>query len=55
MPMKLDYIFSIMDKVPASLKRSLIDEPFTPQPSRYLTDGKVIPQVKKKDILLSYP
>mgnify|MGYP004457265057 FL=1 len=54
-PMKLDYIFSIMDKVPASLKRSLIDEPFTPQPSRYLTDGKVIPQVKKKDILLSYP
>ena len=55
MPMKLDYIFSIMDKVPASLKRSLIDEPFTPQPSRYLTVGKVIPQVKKKDILLSYP
>ena len=55
MPMKLDYIFSIMDKVPASLKRSLIDEPFTPQPSRYLTDGKVIPQVKKRDILLSYP
>ncbi len=55
MPMKLDYIFSIMDKVPASLKRSLIDEPFTPQPSRYLTDGKVIPQIKKKDILLSYP
>ena len=55
MPMKLDYIFSIMDKVPASLKRSLIDEPFTPQPSRYLTDGKVIPQVKRKDILLSYP
>ena len=55
MPMKLDYIFSIMDKVPASLKRSLVDEPFTPQPSRYLTDGKVIPQVKRKDILLSYP
>lgn len=55
MPMKLDYIFSIMDKVPASLKRSLVDEPFTPQPSRYLADGKVIPQVKKKDILLSYP
>ena len=54
-PMKLDYIFSIMDKVPASLKRSLIDEPYTPQPSRYLTDGKVILQVKKKDILLSYP
>ena len=26
MPMKLDYIFSIMDKVPASLKRSLIEK-----------------------------
>lgn len=55
MPMKLDYIFSIMDKVPASMKRSLTDEPFTPQPSRYLTEGSVMQQVKKKDILLSYP
>ena len=55
MPMKLDYIFSIMDKVPASMKRSLTDEPFTPQPSRYLTEGSVIQQVKKRDVLLSYP
>ncbi len=55
MPMKLDYIFSIMDKVPASLKRSLIDEPFTPQPSRYLTLGTVIPKVKKKAIRISSP
>lgn len=55
MPMKLDFIFSIMDKVPTSMKRSLIDEPFTPQPSRYLTEGSVMKQVKKNDVLLSYP
>lgn len=54
-PMKLDYIFSIMDKVPTSMKRSLTEEPFTPQPSRYLTEGSVMKQVKKKDVLLSFP
>lgn len=54
-PMKLDYIFSIMDKVPTSMKRSLTDEPFTPQPSRYLTEGSVMKQVKKNDVLLSFP
>ena len=32
-PMKLDYIFSIMDKVPVSMKRSLVDVPFAPQPA----------------------
>ena len=55
MPMKLDYIFSIVDKVPASMKRSLTDDVFTPQPSRYLTEGSVMKQVKKRDVLLSYP
>ena len=54
-PMKLDYIFSIMDKVPISMKRSLTDEVFTPQPSRYLADDSVMKQVKRKDVLLSYP
>ena len=55
MPMKLDFIFAIIDKVPASMKRSLTDEPFTPQPSSMLAEGSVMAQVKKKDILLSYP
>ncbi len=54
-PMKLDYIFSIIGKLPDSMKRSLVDEPFSPQPSRMLQDGSVMKQVKKKDILLSYP
>ncbi len=55
MPMKLDYIFGIMDKVPASMKRSLVDEPFAPQPSPHVQEGSVMAQVKKKDLLLSYP
>lgn len=54
-PMKLDFIFSIMDKVPTSMKRSLTDEAFTPQPSRYLTDESITKQVKRRDVLLSYP
>lgn len=54
-PMKLDFMFAIADKVPASMKRSLIDEPFTPQPSPMLAEGSVMAQVKKKDVVLSYP
>lgn len=55
MPMKLDYMFAIADKVPASMKRSLTAESFSPQPSAAVARGSVMAQVKKKDILLSYP
>ena len=55
MPMKLGFIFAIADKIPDSMKRALIDEPFVPQPSASLADGSVMEQVKKKDVLLSYP
>lgn len=55
MPMKLDFIFAIADKLPESMKRALTDEPFTPQPPAMLADGSVMAQVKKKDILLTYP
>lgn len=54
-PMKLDYIFSIIGKLPESMKRSLVDEPFTPQPCKEVKDGSIMKQVRKKDILLSYP
>lgn len=54
-PMKLDYIFSIIGKLPESMKRSLVDEPFTPQPAQMVQDIGVMRQVKRKDILLSYP
>lgn len=55
MPMKLGFIFAIADKIPDSMKRALTDKPFTPQPSASLADGSVMDQVKKKDVLLSYP
>ena len=44
-----------MPMLPESMKRSLIYEPFTPQPAAMLAPGSVMEQVKKKDVLLSYP
>ena len=55
MPMKLDYMFVIGDKVPPTLKEKLTDAPYIPQPSPYISDGAILPQVKRRDILLSYP
>lgn len=55
MPMKLDFIFSLIDKIPVSMKRSLMDATFSPQPSVSLAEGSVMAQVKKRDVLLSYP
>lgn len=54
-PMKLDYIFSIIGKLPTSMKRSLIEVPFIPQPAQMAQNTDVMKQVKRKDILLSYP
>lgn len=54
-PMKLDYIFSMISKLPESMKRSLVDAPFVPQQSSWVQEGSVMKQVKRKDILLSYP
>ena len=55
MPMKLGFIFTIADKVHESMKKALTDPPFLPQPSSMLSEGSVMEQVKKKDVLLSYP
>lgn len=55
MPMKLGFIFTIADKVPESMRKALTDPPFIPQPSSMLSEGSVMEQVKKKDVLLSYP
>ena len=54
-PMKLGYMFAVAEKVPESMKRSLIYPPFHPQEARMVTDGSIMKQVKKKDIMLSYP
>lgn len=54
-PMKLAYIFSVVDKVPLSMRRSLIYPSFVPQPSPMVQEGSMMKQVKRKDVLLSYP
>lgn len=54
-PMKLDFIFAIADKVPVSMRKALNYEPFSPQPSAMVTAGSIMNQVKKNDIILSYP
>ncbi|MDD3360453.1 MAG: polyphosphate kinase 1 [Hespellia sp.] len=54
-PMKLDFIFAVADKVPVSMRRSLNYEPFSPQISSMVAGGSVMNQVKKHDIILSYP
>lgn len=55
MPMKLSYIFSVIEKVPVTMKRSLVDEAFVPQPAWMVHDGSMMRQVKRHDILLTYP
>lgn len=55
MPMTLDFVFSVIEKVPDSMKRPLTDTTFVPQPSASVAEGSVMAQVKRRDILLSYP
>lgn len=55
MPMKLGFIFTMADKVPEPMRKALIDAPYSPQPNASLADGSIMQQVKKKDVLLSYP
>lgn len=55
MPMKLDYMFSIVGNLPESMKRSLVYEPFSTQKSAHVQEGSMLKQVKKQDILLFYP
>ena len=56
MQMKLSYIFSVAEKVPEHMRRTLIYEPFVPQKSAMVDEEtSMIRQIRKKDILLSYP
>lgn len=54
-PMMLEYMFQVAEKIPVSMKKSLLYEPFSPQQSAIVRDGSVMKQVKKQDVLLSYP
>lgn len=54
-PMMLEYMFQVAEKIPVSMKKPLLYEPFSPQQSAIVRDGSVMKQVKKQDVLLSYP
>ena len=56
MPMKLSFIFSVAEKVPEHLRRTLVYEPFSPQKAAMVEDEtSIMKQIRRKDILLSYP
>ena len=56
MPLKLSYIFSVAEKVPEHLRRTLVYEPFSPQKAAMVEDEtSIMKQIRRKDILLSYP
>ncbi len=55
MPMKLKYIFSIAERVPAQLKRDLSYPVFVPQPSLQISETKIMAQLNRQDALLFYP
>ncbi len=55
MSMKLDYVFAIAGNLPDAMKRPLVYRTFTPQESRFVQEGSVFRQVKRKDLLLFYP
>ena len=54
-PMKLDYIYGLIEKMPAERRQELIYPSFTPQPAAAVAPGSIIRQVLHKDLLLSYP
>ena len=54
-PMKLGFMFSVIDKAPDSMKRALTYEPFSPQMAKMVEEGSMMKQIRRKDILLSYP
>lgn len=54
-PMKLEYIFSIIDKLPEEKRAELVEKPFIPQRGKMVEEGKITKQIRKRDILLSYP
>ncbi len=55
MPMKLSYIFEMIDKMPEPMKKSLTYTPFSPQPCGRITEPTMTKQIQKKDLLLFYP
>ena len=54
-PMKMDYAYGVIAKIPGPLQKTLLYPPFSPQKSPQVEPGSMIRQVRRHDILLSYP
>lgn len=55
MPMKLDYVFALSEKLPEEMRKTFVYPPFSPQPSKQVEPGSMMCQIRKKDVLLFYP
>ena len=55
MPMKLDYIFQMIDKMPLSVKEPLSYSSYTHRPHLFEQAGSIMKMAEEKDILLHYP
>ena len=55
-PLKLGYVYKMIDRVPEGLRKSLLYEPFEPVwPAAIKKNESLIAQAERKDILLAYP
>lgn len=55
-PLDCSYFFELIDQLPLNVKSALSYKPFVPQTTSQLDPSKpYIPQILKKDVLLSYP
>lgn len=55
-PIKMEYAYSVGDKLPEDERRELSDPPFEPQQPAMLPAGQsLLKTVTKRDVLLSYP
>lgn len=54
-PMKMDYVYALLSRVPPAMSRALVYPPFTPQITIPGYQGNMLRLVKKQDMLLSFP
>lgn len=54
-PMKLSYVWQMVEKVPLVMRQKLMYPTFAPQNSPMVEEGSMMKQVRRNDILLFYP
>ena len=54
-PMKMEYVFPLLSKVPPALGQTLLYPPFAPQTVLPVHQGGMLRLARKRDLLLSYP